>query len=210
MKFLCSSIIIKTMLTVVIQSGGESRRMGQDKGLVPFLGQPLILRMIERLKPIAAEMIITTNHPAAYQFTGLPLAPDLIPGRGALGGLYTALSAATQPLAAIVACDMPFISPELLAAERDLLLEKMADAVVPHLGDGVEPFHAVYRCAACLPHIKAAIDADKWRVDAWFSRANIVLMRRNQIEAFDPDLSSFMNVNTPAELRLAEEKALRQ
>lgn len=198
------------MLAVVIQAGGESRRMGRDKGLAPFLGRPLITRIIERLEPIASEMIVTTNHPEAYQFLGLPLFSDLIPGRGALGGLYTALSAATQPLAAVVACDMPFVRPELLTAQRDLLLEKRVDAVVPHLGGGVEPFHAVYRCASCLPHIKAALDADKWRADAWFSKANVLLMRKEQIQTFDPELSSFSNVNTPEELHLAEEIALRQ
>lgn len=198
------------MLAVVIQAGGESRRMGRDKGLAPFLGRPLITRIIERLEPIASEMIVTTNHPEAYQFLGLPLFSDLIPGRGALGGLYTALSAATQPLAAVVACDMPFVRPELLTAQRDLLLEKGVDAVVPHLGGGVEPFHAVYRCASCLPHIKAALDADKWRADAWFSKANVLLMRKEQIQTFDPELSSFSNVNTPEELHLAEEIALRQ
>lgn len=198
------------MLAVVIQAGGESRRMGRDKGLAPFLGRPLIARIIERLEPIASEMIVTTNHPEAYQFLGLPLFSDLMPGRGALGGLYTALSAATQPLAAVVACDMPFVRPELLTAQRDLLLEKGVDAVVPHLGGGVEPFHAVYRCASCLPHIKAAIDADKWRADAWFSKANVLLMRKEQIQTFDPELSSFSNVNTPEELHLAEEIALRQ
>jgi len=198
------------MLAVVIQAGGESRRMGRDKGLAPFLGRPLITRIIERLEPIASEMIVTTNHPEAYQFLGLPLFSDLIPGRGALGGLYTALSAATQPLAAVVACDMPFVRPELLAVQRDLLLEKRVDAVVPHLGGGVEPFHAVYRCASCLPHIKAALDADKWRADAWFSKANVLLMRKEQIQTFDPELSSFSNVNTPEELHLAEEIALRQ
>ncbi len=198
------------MLAVVIQAGGESRRMGRDKGLAPFLGRPLITRIIERLEPIASEMIVTTNHPEAYQFLGLPLFSDLIPGRGALGGLYTALSAATQPLAAVVACDMPFVRPELLAVQRDLLLQKGVDAVVPHLGGGVEPFHAVYRCASCLPHIKAALDADKWRADAWFSKANVLLMRKEQIQTFDPELSSFSNVNTPEELHLAEEIALRQ
>lgn len=198
------------MLAVVIQAGGESRRMGRDKGLAPFLGRPLITRIIERLEPIASEMIVTTNHPEAYQFLGLPLFSDLIPGRGALGGLYTALSAATQPLAAVVACDMPFVRPELLAVQRDLLLEKGVDALVPHLGGGVEPFHAVYRCASCLPHIKAALDADKWRADAWFSKANVLLMRKEQIQTFDPELSSFSNVNTPEELHLAEEIALRQ
>lgn len=198
------------MLAVVIQAGGESRRMGRDKGLAPFLGRPLITRIIERLEPIASEMIVTTNHPEAYQFLGLPLFSDLMPGRGALGGLYTALSAATQPLAAVVACDMPFVRPELLAVQRDLLLEKGVDALVPHLGGGVEPFHAVYRCASCLPHIKAALDADKWRADAWFSKANVLLMRKEQIQTFDPELSSFSNVNTPEELHLAEEIALRQ
>ena len=198
------------MLAVVIQAGGESRRMGRDKGLAPFLGRPLITRIIERLEPIASEIIVTTNHPEAYQFLGLPLFSDLMPGRGALGGLYTALSAATQPLAAVVACDMPFVRPELLAVQRDLLLEKGVDALVPHLGGGVEPFHAVYRCASCLPHIKAALDADKWRADAWFSKANVLLMRKEQIQTFDPELSSFSNVNTPEELHLAEEIALRQ
>lgn len=196
------------MLTVVIQAGGESRRMGQDKGLVPFLGQPLITRIIDRLAPIADEVVVTTNHPEAYQFLGLPLFTDLIPGRGALGGLYTALNAASHPLAAVVACDMPFIRPELLAAERDLLLEAQVDAVIPHTGEGVEPFHAVYRPQTCLPHIRAVIDEDKWRVDAWFSRAKVHLMRREQIERYDTDLSSFLNVNTPEELRLAEAKAL--
>ena len=47
------------MLTLVIQAGGESKRMGQDKGLVPFLGRPLIQRVIARLAPIADEVIVT-------------------------------------------------------------------------------------------------------------------------------------------------------
>ncbi len=61
------------MLTVIIQAGGESRRMGQEKALVPFLGRPLISRVIDRLAPIADEMVITTNHPEAFGFLELPL-----------------------------------------------------------------------------------------------------------------------------------------
>ena len=56
------------MLTVAIQAGGESRRMGQDKALLPFLGEPLIVRLIRRLSPIAEQMLITTNFPADYRF----------------------------------------------------------------------------------------------------------------------------------------------
>ena len=95
------------MLTICVQAGGESSRMGQDKALMPFLGRPLIQRVTDRLAPIADEVIVTTNHPEDYRFLGLPLFPDLKPGRGALGGLYTALSSATCESVAVVACDMP-------------------------------------------------------------------------------------------------------
>src|SRR6185369_4678742 len=104
------------MLTIVVQAGGASSRMGEDKALKPFLGRPLIQRLVERLSPIADEMIVTTNRPEEYRFLGLRLTPDLKPGRGALGGLYTALASASQPHVAVVACDMPFASPTLLEA----------------------------------------------------------------------------------------------
>ncbi len=87
--------------------------MGQDKALMPFLGEPLISRLIRRLAPLADEIILTTNNPESYAFTGLRLVPDLIPGSGALGGLYTALSEATHAYAAVAACDLPFASPAL-------------------------------------------------------------------------------------------------
>ena len=197
------------MLTVVIQAGGESRRMGQDKALLPFLGKPLIQRVIERVASLADELLVTTNRPEAYQFLDLPLFPDVIPGRGALGGLYTALSAARQPLVAVVACDMPFASPALLAAERDLLLATSSDAVIPQTEGGTEPFHAVYRREACLPAIQAAIAADRWRVDAWFPQVKLYLMPPGEVQAYDPGLIAFGNVNTPEELAQAEDLARR-
>ncbi len=197
------------MLTVVIQAGGESRRMGQDKALLPFLGKPLIQRLIGRLSPLADELLVTTNRPEAYRFLGLPLFQDVIPGRGALGGLYTALHAARQPLVAVVACDMPFASPLLLAAERDLLLASSSDAVIPRTEGGTEPFHAVYRGDACLPLIQAAIAADRWRVDAWYAQAKVRLMPPDEVRPYDPQGIAFSNVNTPEELAQAEELARR-
>jgi molybdopterin-guanine dinucleotide biosynthesis protein A len=197
------------MLSVAIQAGGESRRMGQDKALMPFLGKPLIQRVVERLSPIADEIIVTTNKPEAYQFLGLPLFPDLAPGRGALGGLYTALSAASQPLVAVVACDMPFVCPDLLAALRDALIADEADIAIPRLQSGLEPFHAVYRRDACLPHIQATLEADQWRVDAWFAKVGRRYFDLQELRSYDPDLRCFSNVNTPEELAAAEQQALQ-
>jgi len=198
------------MLTVAIQAGGESRRMGQDKALAPFLGQPLVARVLERMAKVADEVIVTTNHPGALHFRGVPLFPDPVPGRGALGGLYTALSAARQPLVAVVACDMPFASPALAAAQRDALLESGSDIAVPRMPDGLQPFHAVYRRETCLPHIQAAIQAERWRVDAWFSKVQTRYFSAEEVQQIDLALLCFANVNTPEELKAAEQLARQQ
>ena len=195
------------MLTIIIQAGGESRRMGRDKALVPFLGVLLIQRVIQRVAHLADELVITTNFPENYEFLGYPVAKDLIPGRGALGGLYTALSSAYHPLAAVIACDMPFVNPILLAAERDLLLGSDYGAVIPDTGNGIEPFHAVYRKETCLPAIRAAISADLWRVDSWFPEVRIYRMHADEVNKYDPHQRAFQNVNTLEELRKAEQIA---
>lgn len=195
------------MLTLVIQAGGESRRMGRDKALVPFLGQTLIERVIGRVAHLADEILVTTNKPEDYAFLGVALVRDLIPGRGALGGLYTALSAARQPLVAVVACDMPFASAELLTFERDELLRTGCDAVIPRTAGGTEPFHAVYDRDACLPAILDAIRADKWRVDSWYARVNVRLLSPQETQRHDPLGLAFWNVNTPEELQEAERLA---
>jgi molybdopterin-guanine dinucleotide biosynthesis protein A len=195
------------MLTLVIQAGGESRRMGRDKALIPFLGQTLIERVLGRVSHLADEILVTTNKPQDYAFLGVTLVKDLIPGRGALGGLYTALSAAHQPLVAVVACDMPFVSPQLLAFERDELLRTGCDAVIPRTAAGTEPFHAVYDRDACLPAIQAAIQADQWRVDSWYARVKVRLLSPDEIHPLDPHGRAFWNVNTPDELLEAERLA---
>lgn len=192
------------MLTLVVQAGGESRRMGSDKGLALFLGQPLVQRVLGRVAYLADEIIVTTNDPPVYRFLELPLVADLLPGRGALGGLYTALSAAAHPLVAVVACDMPFVSPGLLEVGVDRLLSSACDAAIPLLEGGTEPFHAVYRRETCLPAVQRAIQADKWRVDSWFGEVSLCYLVEEEIRPHDPDGLAFWNVNTPQELKQAE------
>ena len=195
------------MLTVAIQAGGESKRMGQDKGLVLFQGQPLIVRVLNRLAPIADELLVTSNQPESYRFLGLTPVPDRQPGRGALGGLYTALDASHHPAVAVVACDMPFANPLLLAFELQLLNETGADLVIPRTTDGLEPFHAVYRRETCLPHVRAALQFNQRRADAWFPLVIVYELTPEAIQPYDPLGLAFLNVNTPEELQRAEEIA---
>ena len=192
------------MLTVCIQAGGQSSRMGEDKALKPFLGRPLIQRVIERLSPVADELIVTTNRPEDYTFLDLRLIADLKPGRGALGGLYTAIASAAHPIVAVVACDMPFASGALLEAGSRLLVEEEADVVIAKSDEGYEPLHAIYRRETCLPAIEAAIDADQWKVIAWFPQVKVRVLTPDEIKRYDTLGLAFWNVNTPEEFAEAE------
>jgi molybdopterin-guanine dinucleotide biosynthesis protein A len=195
------------MLTVCIQAGGQSSRMGEDKALKTFLGRPLIQRVVERLSPVADEMIVTTNRPDDYAFLKLPLISDLKPDRGALGGLYTAIASASNPIVAVIACDMPFASPTLIEAETRLMAEEGADVGIAKSEEGFEPLHAVYRRTTCLPAIEAAIDTDQWKVVAWFPQVKIRVLTPDEIRHYDPSGLAFWNVNTPEEFSKAEEIA---
>ncbi len=195
------------MLTVVIQAGGQSSRMGEDKALKPFLGRPLIQRVIERLTPIADEMIVTTNRPAEYGFLNQRLVPDLRPGRGALGGLYTAIDSAASPFIAVVACDMPFASKNFFESAYSLMVKEEADVVIAKTDEGYEPFHALYRRETCLPAIEAAISAGQWKVVAWLPQVNVRTLSPDEAKEFDPSGLCFWNVNTPEDFAKAEELA---
>jgi len=181
--------------------------MGEDKALKPFLGRPLIQRVVERLAPIASEMIVTTNQPAEYGFLDLRLAADLKPGRGALGGLYTAIASATHPFVAVAACDMPFASKKFFESASRLMVKEEADVVIAKTEEGYEPMHALYRRETCLPAIEAAIEADQWKVIAWFPQVKVRILTPDELKVFDPSGLCFWNLNTPEEFIQAEKKA---
>ena len=195
------------MLSVVIQAGGQSTRMGENKALKLFLGRPLIQRVRERVEPIADELLVTTNQPDECAFLDLPLFPDIKPGRGALGGLYTALVSASHPQVAVVACDMAFASAPLLVAAARLLEQEQADVVIAETSEGFEPLHAVYRRETCVAAVASAIEADQWRMISWFSKVRVRKLTHEELGQFDPDGLAFWNLNTPEEFSEAERRA---
>ncbi|GAB4580317.1 MAG: hypothetical protein Fur0022_30570 [Anaerolineales bacterium] len=198
-------------LSLVLQAGGKSTRMGQDKALVTFQGMTMIEYILQQTHSLAQDAIIITNTPEDYRFLNLPLFPDVIPNWGALGGLYSALYHAPQESCLVLACDMPFINRPLL--DYLISLAPGYDAVIPHLDPTgntmpafAEPFRAVYR-KTCLSPIKTAIEAGHRRVISFFDQVRIRFVTRSEIEVFDPDLRTFLNVNTPEDLEKANQLA---
>ena len=181
--------------------------MGEDKALKPFLGKPLIQRVIDRMSPIADELIVTTNRPSDYTFLKQRLISDLKPGRGALGGLYTAIASATSPFVAVLACDLPFASAKLIESACRLMVEEEVDVVIAKTDDGYEPFHAVYRRETCLPAIESAIASDQWKVSVWFPMVKVRVLTPQETAALDPSGLCFWNLNTPEDFLEAEQHA---
>lgn len=192
-------------VTLAVQAGGSSQRMGQDKALLRFAGEPLIQRIIERGRALTGDILVTTNTPNAYRFLGVPLYGDLFPGLGALGGLHTALAAAQAPVVAVVGCDMPFINPDLLAYQAGLLAAQDVDVVIPCTAAGLEPLHCVYRRQPCLDAVRRVLEAGQpRRLIAWFPAVRVLELGPEAIAPFEPDLHAFINVNTPEEFAQAE------
>lgn len=198
------------MLSVAVQAGGQSSRMGENKALKPFLGRPLIERVVRRIDSVADEILITTNEPGAFDFLGIRQESDLRPGFGPLGGLYTGLAAASLPTVAVVACDMPFANAPLLVASAGILLQEDADVVIARSPEGYEPLHAVYRRSTCLPPIESALDSGQLRVISWFPKVRVRDLTHEELKRYDPEMIAFSNVNTPEEFAQAEARAGRE
>ena len=125
------------MINIAIQAGGKASRMGAEKALLDFKGEPLITRIISRVSQISDRIFIITNKPEAYRFLDRPLYEDLIPDIGALGGLYSALHYSRQPILVMIACDMPFVSAKILSHQiRILENNTQLGAVIPQSENG--------------------------------------------------------------------------
>ena len=192
-------------MTGIVLAGGKSSRMGLNKAFIEFGGRRLIEATVGRLARLFPEVLIVANDLDLYAYLGMRVIADLIPDSGSLGGIYTGLSVATTPKAFVVACDMPFLSGDLIA----LLVREAEDwdVVVPRAAGELQPMHAVY-AKSCLPFIKEAIEAGRFKIAGFFPKVKVKTIEEPKLREVDPGLLGLMNVNTPHELERAE--AIRQ
>lgn len=188
------------MISAAILAGGKSRRMGTDKASLRLPGRgTLIEEIVERLRVVADEILIVANDDR-FAALGLPIVPDRFPDSGSLGGIYSALVAARHEHCLVVACDMPFLSVPLLQHLSSQAAE--ADAVVPRIEGQPEPLHAIYR-RLCARAIESRLRAGQFRIISFFSDVHVRYVDEDDLRRLDPDLRSFVNVNTPAEWQAA-------
>lgn len=192
----------KQPFTVAIIAGGKSTRMGTDKAFVLLDGKPLIVHVLARMATLgAAETILITNRPNAYDSLRLPMFPDVIPDKGSLGGIYTALTVSQHAYTQVIACDTPFVQPELLAYL--LMLREGQEVIVPTVKGYPQGLHALYH-KACLGPMRERMDANRLNVIGFYPQVRVRLVDEAEYAPFDPTGVSFFNVNTPDHLAQAE------
>ena len=182
----------------VILAGGKSRRYGQNKALVNINGIPLIKRVLGVMENLFSSTVVITNTPDTYSFLNLPMFEDRIKGLGPLGGIFTGLNVISEKAGFFVACDMPFLNPDLI---RYLVTAQQGfDVVVPTFSGKFEALHALYT-QNCLPEIEQMIHAGVYQTIQLYQSVAVRYVEENEIRRFDPELKSFSNINKPEELR---------
>jgi len=193
-------------LTVAINAGGKSSRMGTDKSFVPLLGRQMIEHVLDRVSNLGQlETILITNKPELYSHLNLPMFSDVLPEKGSLGGIYTAVYNSRGDYTLCVACDMPFLNPALLHYMISLIRIEM-DVIVPRVEGYPEGLHAIYS-KRCIEPIRRKLEADRLKVIGFYDEVSVLYLDEAEYQPFDPKGLSFRNINTPEELQQANQSS---
>lgn len=195
----------KQKITAVILAGGRAQRMGgQDKGLLPLLGKPMIEYIIESLRPQVGQILINANRNLGlYQQYGYPVVSDTIGEYfGPLAGMATAIQTAQTEYVVTVPCDSPLVPQDLVATLYKNLQDNQAELSVAHDGERMQPVFALLR-HDLLPSMLKYLEAGGRKIDTWYVQHNLALAD------FSHSKNAFMNINSLGD-QAAIEKHLQE
>jgi molybdopterin-guanine dinucleotide biosynthesis protein A len=189
-------------LAAAILAGGRAERFGGvNKGGLALGGTAIVDRQLAALRAIASEVFVVGPSADAWTRRGLRVVPDEIAGKGALGGLYTAVVRSPCDRTLVLACDMPFVPAGFL---HRLAAEDSADAVVPRTARGYEPLCAIYS-RACAPGLRARIDRGDLQASTPPDGVRVAEIGPEIIAVYDRHGMIFTNVNTPHDYERARD-----
>jgi len=189
-------------ISIVIQAGGKSRRMGTDKGLVQFKSTTLIEFIFDQVKHLSSDLIIISNKADDYQKFGFPVYGDVFHDVGGLAGLHTGLVNSKNEKVLMLGCDMPFHNLELL--NYMIGLSKEFEIVIPKTGDDkYEPFRAIYS-KSNLDLLEKIIKEGNRRMISILKHVNSREVSTEELEKFGALDRLFFNVNTREDLEEAQ------
>ncbi|KAB3547661.1 MAG: molybdenum cofactor guanylyltransferase, partial [ANME-2 cluster archaeon] len=141
------------MRTGIILCGGRSRRFGKDKALLTLEGVPMVRRMAGRISQVVDEIIIAARDSAQCESLaaisavpdGAEVVCDPVRGYGPVAGILAGLSASKSEYSICLACDLPYVNPDVIDALFGRVEANNSDVAIPKHPNGIlEPLHAVY------------------------------------------------------------------
>ena len=179
---------------------------GNVKGLLPVGGVAILDRLLRRLELCCSEILIVANEREPYESRSDRIYSDIFPGKGSLGGLYTAIRSATTEPVFVCASDMPFINIDLI---RHLAARiGTYDAAVPRDALRLQPMHGLYS-RRVLAELEATLETNDLKVEHFVDSINALILGPEEVLSIDPLGIAFMNVNSPEDLVVANRLATR-
>src|SRR5689334_12595447 len=184
----------------IILAGGQSRRMGEDKALLPWRGGTLLEHVAATLSSVTYPVVVVSDEPERYRVFGASAVRDLYPGMGPLGGIISGLDVCPEwGYHAVVGCDMPLIEAGLLKFLFELGEQgNSVDAVVPVVGGDLQPLCAVYSRGS-TNGLRYAFESGERSVVKALDYLRVLRVEESKLREFDPTLRSFTNMNTREE-----------
>jgi molybdopterin-guanine dinucleotide biosynthesis protein A len=182
-----------TQIEAFILVGGASSRMGSDKAHLLIAGKTFVERIATTLRMVTPKVSVVGG---SFENLGVDSVKDVYPNWGALGGLHAALSACGSEWAAVLACDLPFVTADLLLRLAEH--RSGCDAVVPRQEDDrPQPLCALYRIDPCRAAAAELIQAGRRRPLDLLESVNTCWVPFSELKDLDNSSQFFVNINTP-------------
>ncbi|MGE3072990.1 MAG: molybdenum cofactor guanylyltransferase [Dehalococcoidia bacterium] len=197
-----------TSISGVVLAGGTSRRFGSDKASALLAGRPMLQWVVDALGGVAVEIVISAAEgqvlPDVTCRVPIRVVTDPVKGQGPLVGMLAGLEASTNETCLVVSCDAPLVQPKLLRGLARRLADRQFEGVIPEVGGRLQALMAAYRRSEVVAVMRGSRDSGNLSVSAAVSKlTHVVTIGEAELLAFDPDLRSFMGVNSAEEMARA-------
>ncbi len=190
-------------LSAIVLAGGKSTRFGSDKAAALLEGKPLLRWVLEAAKAVCDDVVVVRAVGQALPDVGMDVrvVQDRYEALGPLAGMVAGFEALRDGAAIVLSCDAPIVRPSLLRALAARL--EGQDAACGRLSGRLQPLPGAYDIERCLPTFRARAERGELAVHVALAELGVCELDEPELRAFDPQLASYLNVNTPDDLSLA-------
>lgn len=193
-------------MNALILAGGENKRLPMLKGFLEINGKRIIESNINLLDPIFDKVIISTNNPEHYFYLGRQMVGDTMSERGPMTGILSTLNLPEISEIFVTACDMPFISSELIQYMLDQWDTKW-DAAVPFFDRKPQPLLGIYS-KNIAQHMEDSVKRGTKSLRKFLQGIHVLSISEKDVRRIDREGKSFVNINTPEDVDRVMKRSL--